>query len=321
VSRSRRLSPLDRRILGLAVPAFGALAVEPLYVLVDTAIVGRIGTKQLAGVAVAAAVLSLVAAGSNFLTYGTTERIARHLGAGDIAGAADVAVQATWLALLAGAPTAVVVALVARPVCLLFGARGEVLDHAETYVRISAVGIPLMLFALAAQGVHRGASDYRTPLWILLASNVANLLVELVLVFGVDLGVAGSAWSTVLAQVAAAIAFAPHVRRRVAAATTYRPHRAGVAPLLHAGRHLVLRVVGILGCSPGRRTSLRASTPRRSPLTRSSPACSCSSPWSSMPWRSRPRRSSPTRGEGNGPTRHAGSPDVSVACRGTPASA
>jgi putative MATE family efflux protein len=251
VSRSRRLSPLDRRILGLAVPAFGALAVEPLYVLVDTAIVGRIGTKQLDGVAVAAAVLSLVAAGSNFLTYGTTERIARHLGAGDIAGAADVAVQATWLALLAGAPTAVVVALVARPVCLLFGVRGEVLDHAETYVRISAVGIPLMLFALAARGVHRGASDYRTPLWILLASNVANLLVELVLVFGVDLGVAGSAWSTVLAQVAAAIAFAPHVRRRVAAATTYRPHRAGVAPLLHAGRHLVLRVVGILGVLTG----------------------------------------------------------------------
>jgi putative MATE family efflux protein len=251
VSRLDRLSPLDRRIVGLALPALGALAVEPLYVLVDTAIVGRIGTRELAGVAVAAAVLSLVIAGSNFLTYGTTERIARRLGAGDRIEAADVGVQSIWLALSAGVPIGVVVALVARPVCRLFGADGDVLDHADTYLTISALGIPFVLFTLAAQGVHRGASEYRPPLWILLSSNVANLLIELVLVFALDLGVAGSAWSTVIAQIGAAAAFAIRVRRHLAMATSRRPSRAGITPLLTAGRHLLLRVFGILGVFVG----------------------------------------------------------------------
>ena len=93
---------VDRRIVGLAIPALGSLAVEPLYVLVDTAIVGRLGTAQLGGLALAATVLSFVVAGCNFLTYGTTERVARRLGAGRHADAADVGVQAVWLSVLVG---------------------------------------------------------------------------------------------------------------------------------------------------------------------------------------------------------------------------
>src|SRR5688572_4572615 len=120
---------VDRRILKLAVPALGSLAVEPLYILVDTAIVGRLGTDELAGLAVAAAVLAFVFAGANFLTYGTTERVARRLGAGDIESAANVGVQALWLALLVGIPAAPMLAVFAEPICRAFGARGDVLDH------------------------------------------------------------------------------------------------------------------------------------------------------------------------------------------------
>ncbi|MGA1075674.1 MAG: MATE family efflux transporter, partial [Ilumatobacteraceae bacterium] len=104
----------DRRILRLAVPALGSLAVEPVYVLVDTAIVGRLGTAQLAGLAVAATVLSFVFAGANFLTYGTTERVARRLGAGDDVAAAEVAVQAMWIAVLVGTPAALLLGFSAR---------------------------------------------------------------------------------------------------------------------------------------------------------------------------------------------------------------
>ena len=98
-----RVNPTDRRIIGLAVPALGSLAVEPLYVLVDTAIIGRLGTAQLGGLALAATVLALVVAGCNFLTYGTTERVARRLGAGRPSAAADVAVQTMWLSAIVGA--------------------------------------------------------------------------------------------------------------------------------------------------------------------------------------------------------------------------
>lgn len=249
--RRPRLQPVDRRILRLAVPALGTLAVEPLYVLVDTAIVGRLGTPQLAGLAVAATVLSFVVIGSNFLTYGATERVARRIGAGDRTAAAEVGVQALWLSVLVGLPAAAVLALAARPICNAFGGSGDVLDHAELYLRISAAGIPFVIVTLAANGVLRGVSQYRLPLVILLVSNLVNTVLELVFVFGLDLGMAGSAWSTVIGQVAAAIAFAVAVRRHLRLAPSMRPSRSGMAPLALAGRHLLLRVAAMLAVLGG----------------------------------------------------------------------
>ena len=245
---------INRRIVKLAIPAMGSLAVEPVYVLVDTAVVGRLGTEQLAGLAIAATVLSFVFAGANFLTYGTTERVARRLGAGDERGAGNVGVQALWLAILAGAPLAALVAVFARPLAGVLGANGDVLDHAVTYLSWSALGVPFFLVTLAAQGVFRGESDYTTPLWVLLGSNIANLLIELVFVFVFDMGVAGSALSTVIAQIGAAVVFVAMLRPRIKAAEVRRPSRAGIAPLMSAGKHLLLRVGAMLAVFAGATT-------------------------------------------------------------------
>ncbi len=245
------MTPVDRRILALALPALGALAVEPVYVLVDTAIVGRLGTEQLAGLAIAATVLSFIFAGANFLTYGTTERVARRLGAGQHAEAANVGVQAMWLSLMFGIPAAPLLYFAASWVTGVFGSSGAVHDHAETYLSISAIGVPFFLVTLAAQGVLRGASNYVTPLWVLLGANIANLVIELVLVFGLDMGVAGSAWSTVIAQIGAAVAFMWILRPRLVAASIRRPDREGIAPLMTAGKHLLLRVGSMLAVFGG----------------------------------------------------------------------
>ena len=245
------MTPVDRRIVSLALPALGSLAVEPIYVLVDTAIVGRLGTEQLAGLAVAATVLSFVFAGANFLTYGTTERVARRLGAGEAADAANVGVQAMWLSLMFGLPAAPLLFFGARSLTGLFGTSDQVLDHAQTYLSISAVGVPFFLITLAAQGVLRGASNYMTPLWVLLGANLANLVIELVFVFVFDMGVAGSAWSTVIAQIGAAFAFLWILRPRLRAASIRMPDRAGIAPLMNAGRHLLLRVGSMLAVFGG----------------------------------------------------------------------
>ena len=121
------LTATDRRILRLAAPAFGALAAEPLYRLVDTAIVGRLGKEQLGGVAIAISILSIVIAGSNFLAYGTTQRVANRLGADDPTGAANVGVQAFWLALFIGVTAAPLLAFFAEPLVSTLGASDEVL--------------------------------------------------------------------------------------------------------------------------------------------------------------------------------------------------
>jgi MATE family, multidrug efflux pump len=245
------LTTTDRRIVRLALPALGSLAVEPLYVLVDTAIVGRLGTAQLGGLALAASVLSLVTAGCNFLTYGTTERVARRRGGGDPTAAAEVGVQAVWLSTLVGAALVPLVALGAPLLGSLLGGDGDVLDYGVTYLRISATGVPFVIFALAAQGVLRGVADYRTPLVILFTANLVNVVLEVWFVYGLDLGVPGSAWSTVIVQVGAAAAFAVVIRRYLAGAASRRPDWAGMAPLVTAGRHLLLRVGSMLAVFTG----------------------------------------------------------------------
>jgi len=232
---------LDRKIVRLAIPALGTLAVEPLYILVDTAIVGRLGTPQLAGLAIASIVLLNVISVLSFLEYVTPD-IAFAVGAGRIDDARHVATSGLWLSLALGVPSSMVLFVVARPVCWLLGGRGEVLDHAATYLSISAVGIPFVLFALLGHGVLRGYNNLRTPLRIVVIANVVNLILEIVAVYWLDLGVAGSAWSTVVTQVIAAGVFLLSMHRHLVRA---RPSWARARPLLRQGRHLAIRSIAM----------------------------------------------------------------------------
>src|SRR5438067_368400 len=152
------LDPVDRRILGLAIPALGTLAVEPLYVLADTAIVGHLGTVPLGALALAGTVLNTVLWACNFLQWGTTARVAFLTGREDRRGAASTAAQALWLGVGIGIVLAGVVALAARPLALALGGKGEILAQAVTYLRISSLGIPAVLVAVVGQGHLRGLS-------------------------------------------------------------------------------------------------------------------------------------------------------------------
>jgi putative MATE family efflux protein len=238
-----RRSPYDRQILALAVPALGALAAEPLYVLVDTAIVGHLGTPQLASLAIAAAVLSTAFTVFNFLTYGTTAQVARLHGAGGEAEAAHVGAQAQWLSLLIGVALVALIAGLAAPVARLMGAEGEVLDGAVTYLRISAFGAPAFMLASAGQGYLRGIGDLRTPLVILVAAHSANVVLELVFVYGFGWGLAGSAWGTVIAQLGMGGAFFAVAYR----AGWQRPDLARMRALMRVGYEIAVRTTALLG--------------------------------------------------------------------------
>jgi putative MATE family efflux protein len=237
----RSRDELERRIIRLAVPALGTLAVEPIYVLVDTAIVGRLGTPQLAGMAIASIVLMNVVSIINFLEYVTPD-IAFAVGAGRRDDAQRTAAHGVWLSLFIGTPAALVVALVARPLCWLIGGRGEVLHHAVTYLTISAIGLPFVVLAFLGHGVLRGYTDLRTPLRIVVVANVVNLVLEIVTVYGLHWGVAGSAASTVVVQVGAACAFLWKMRPHL---VSVRPSWAAYRPLLQAGWHMVVRSVAM----------------------------------------------------------------------------
>lgn len=237
----------DRRIAKLAVPALLTLSVEPMYVLVDTAIVGRLGTVPLGGLAVASVVLTTLLPMFNFLAYGTTARVAYLTGRSDPRAAAGVAAQGLWLCALIGLPLAAVVAAGTTPLVRLVGAEGEIAAAAGTYLRISTIGIPAMLVVLVGHGYLRGVADTRTPLVVTVVSNVVNIVLEVLLVYGLDLGVAGSAWGTVVAQLVAAGWFLVALGRRLAAADAMRmPVADEIRRLLVAGRHLFVRTAALL---------------------------------------------------------------------------
>jgi putative MATE family efflux protein len=237
-------SPYDREIRRLAVPALGALAAGPLYVLADTAIIGHLGTPQLAALALAGALLTTLTNLADFLSYGTTAQVARLHGAGQERQAGGFAAQALWLAAGTGVLVLVLVQLLAGPAIGLLGGEGRVAELCETYVRIAALGVPFMLVALAGEGYLRGVADLRSPLVILVIANALNVALDLVFVYGLDWGLAGSAWGTVIAQVLMGAAFA---RRMIAApADSRRPVWARMRPLVRMGGDLTLRSLAVL---------------------------------------------------------------------------
>jgi MATE family multidrug resistance protein len=240
--RALRRSEFDGEILRLAVPALGALAADPLVSLVDTAFVGRLGAVPLASLGVAAAVFGIAFAVANFLPYGATPLIAAAAGTGDAAAAGRLGRGVLQLGLGAGLLALLLVQLGAEPVARLMGASPEVLGGTVGYLRIRALALPAVLVVLAAHGVYRGHQDTRTPLAVSLGVSVANLVLDPIFIFGLDLDLAGAAWATLIAQWLGAVAFVvlmagPHRRRLGLDAG-----RGGaLRPLLRAGAALVIR--------------------------------------------------------------------------------
>ncbi|MFI9755467.1 MATE family efflux transporter [Streptomyces collinus] len=236
----------DREIVALAVPAFGALVAEPLFLIADTAIVGHLGTAQLAGLGVASALLMTAVSVFVFLAYATTAAVARRVGAGDLQAAIRQGMDGIWLALLLGAAVVAVALPTAPHLVDLFGASDAAAPYAITYLRISVLGIPAMLVVLAATGVLRGLQDTRTPLYVAIAGFVANAALNAGLVYGADLGIAGSAWGTVIAQCGMAAVYLVVVLRGARKhGASLRPDAAGIRTSAQAGVPLLVRTLSL----------------------------------------------------------------------------
>ncbi|WP_427384191.1 MATE family efflux transporter [Janibacter sp. G56] len=235
-----------REILRLAVPAFLTLIAEPLFLLADSAIIGHLGTTSLAGLGVASAVLLTAAGIFVFLAYGTTAVVSRQVGAGSAKGAVEAGVDGTWLAIGLGAAVGLITAAAAGPLCAWLGATGAVHEQAVTYLRISAAGLPAMLVVLAATGVLRGLQDTRTPLVAASLGFGANIVLNLALVHGLHLGIAGSAIGTIIAQWGMAVGLLA-VLLRTAAATgaSLHPHPGRVLAAALGGFPLLVRTLAL----------------------------------------------------------------------------
>ncbi len=238
-----------RRILGLAIPTLGVLVAEPLYLLFDLAVVGRLGALALAGLAVGGLILAQVSSQLTFLSYGTTARAARRHGAGDERGAVAEGVQATWLAIGVGLAILVLVQLCAVPLTNAISGGGDIADEALLWVRVALFGVPLILISMAGNGWLRGVQETRRPLIYVVAGLAISGVLCPVLVHGLlgapRMELPGSAVANVIGQlVMAALFLNALVRRRVPLA----PHWSVMRAQLVLGRDLIVRSLAFQAC-------------------------------------------------------------------------
>ncbi|HEY4576423.1 MAG TPA: MATE family efflux transporter [Yaniella sp.] len=231
---------LSRQILGLAVPAFGALIAEPLFLLADTAMIGRLGAPELAGVGLAAAIVQTVTGLLIFLAYSTTPAVARFLGAGQLDNALARGRDGIWLGLGLG----VVIGLTGWFAAPLLGhvATDDAAPHAIDYFQYSMLGLPGMLAVLAATGVLRGLQDATTPLIVAGGGFGLNILGNYVLIYVLELGVVGSALGTSAIQwlmfAVYALILIPRMRHHEVG---FAPTAAGLRATAQVGSWLLVR--------------------------------------------------------------------------------
>ncbi|KQQ93111.1 MATE family efflux transporter [Leifsonia sp. Leaf325] len=238
--------PVDREILRLAVPALGALIAEPLFLLADSAMVGHLGEASLAGLGIASIVLQTIIGLMVFLAYATTPAVGRRLGAGDERGAVEAGIDGLWIALGIGIVLAVAGWFAAPTLVDAFGASADVAAEASVYLTISMLGLPAMLLVFAATGLLRGLQDTRTPLVVAGIGFAANIVLNFVLIYGVGLGIAGSAIGTVIAQWAMVGVYLVVIGRHASRVDARRmPHRAGVLGGITSGGWLFLRTLSL----------------------------------------------------------------------------
>jgi putative MATE family efflux protein len=232
------LDATDRRLLKLAWPAFLTLSAEPIYILVDNAIVGHISTTALGGLAIAGTILSTISWLIAFLASGVTTQVAQRKGAGDDEGARRAVSQGLNLALLLGFASALIIVIGASQLAALVGGKKLVLEAAITYLRVSALGLPAVAVTFAALGWFRGIEDLRLPVRVVIGANIANVLLEMLFVWVFKWGIGGSAWATVLVQWSAVAVYLGSMRKVI---KPQRPQREALRALGRIGGAMLVR--------------------------------------------------------------------------------
>lgn len=238
---------LHRRIVALSIPAGATLVADPLLGIVDTAVVGRVGSVELGALGLAVGLLASVSWVFNFLVYGTTAVVSRAVGASDEVLAGRRIAHAAQVAVLIGLVVGVGLFALADVVVDVTGAAPSLRSPAADYLRIRAVGLPFLLLSYVGHGAYRGLSDTRAPLAFVVVANVVNAGLDVLLVLVLDLGLAGAAWATVAAEVIVVALFAGRVRLVAVRLDGHgRPGRDDVRALLVVGRDLVVRTGALL---------------------------------------------------------------------------
>ena len=236
----------SRAVLSLAVPALGALIIEPLLLLIDSMMVGHLGTASLAGLSLASTILTTLVGIFVFLAYATTALTARALGEGSPGKGLQAGIDAMWLALGIGGAVFALLIFTAPQIVVWMGAGDSVQPEAVAYLRGAAFGMIPMLIILAATGTLRGVLDMKTPLYVLAAGSAVNVALNFLLIFALHLGIRGAGIALSITQTLMCLALVFQVVRKAGPyGVTFRPSSSGLHGALGAGLPLLVRTLSL----------------------------------------------------------------------------
>jgi len=175
---------LSQSVIRLAWPVVVQQLGFTFTQLVDTLLVGRLGSGSLAGVGIGSVIFWFPLAGAMAVGIGATAVVARNIGAGEVERASRTLRTAVIMSIVWGAAAGVVLWLTANWLLTMMGAKPEAVDPGTIYMRAAAYGLPLYCLLYVGNACLQGAGDTRTPMVIMLVVNVVNALVAYVLIYG-----------------------------------------------------------------------------------------------------------------------------------------
>ncbi len=200
--------PIVSALVGLSLPMLVGALLQNAQSLIDLFWVGRLGPNAVAAVAMAGTILMLLYPMVMGLSTGTVALVARAMGAGDRTLADAAAGQSLFLSCALGGATAALGWLCSGPLLRLLGAAPDVAAGGEIYLQISFAGSFTVYLLFIGNAALQGAGDAHTPMYVMGLSNLLNLVLDPLFIFGPGpfprMGVAGAALATVLSQAAAA---------------------------------------------------------------------------------------------------------------------
>lgn len=199
--RKMTTPPVERLICRLAVPCIVSMLVTAFYNMADTYFVGMLKSNAATGaVGVVFSVMAVIQAVGFFFGQGSGNFISRELGKKHYTEASQMAATGFFSALATGLVICVLGQLFLEPLALFLGSTRTILPYTQAYLRVILFGAPWMCasFVLNNQLRFQGSASY--GMVGIVTGAIVNIILDPILIFGMDLGVAGAGWATIISQ-------------------------------------------------------------------------------------------------------------------------
>lgn len=189
-----------------AVPSIVSMLISSLYNLVDQIFIGqKVGLLGNAATNVAYPLTTICLAISLLIGIGAASRFSLALGAGNKKEAELCVGNAFWMSVVSGILYCILIELFLNGLLRAFGATDSVFPYAASYVRITGLGMPFLVFTNVMSNLIRADGSPKYSMNCMVIGAVANTILDPIFMFGFDMGVEGAAWATVISQVLSCI--------------------------------------------------------------------------------------------------------------------